>query len=98
MIGNTETGRDLDHDAIRESYRRGSAMNRSSSNTQVYSPLGSYVVEQHDRGDDRRTRSAPGEANSSIQQYYPLHSVAQTPSRLRVLWNIMLHRQRASQH
>ena len=70
-------------------------MNRSSSNTQVYSPLGTYVVEQHDRGDDRRSRSEPGEVKSSIRQHYPLHSVATTPSRLRVLWNIMLHRESA---
>lgn len=28
------------------------------SNTQVYSPFGTYVVEQHDRGFDRPQRTA----------------------------------------
>ena len=59
----------------------------SSSNTQVYSPFGTYVVEQH-----HRNGQEPSEAAIRIHQHYPLHAVGPTPSRMKILWNIMLHK------
>ena len=60
----------------------------SSSNTQVYSPFGTYVVEQHDVGNGQEANRPP----VRIQQHDPLHGVGPTPSRMKILWNIMLHK------
>jgi hypothetical protein len=74
----------------------------SSGNTQVYSPFGSYVVEQHDSGTERhRRREAVHDEEAvnaalRIQEYCPIHAVAATPIRLRILWNILLHKDSAT--
>jgi hypothetical protein len=78
----------------------------SQSSTQVYSPFGSYIVEQHDtRQATFETASLPIRHNPQgalsfdqaavglrLQQYYPVHSVGPTPTRLQILLNILLHR------
>jgi hypothetical protein len=74
----------------------------SSGNTQVYSPFGSYVVEQHDSGIDRHSQceTVHEQANAAlrVQQYCQMHGVGPTPTRLQILWNILLHKHSAKQN
>jgi hypothetical protein len=58
----------------------------SQSNTQVYSPFGSYVVEQHDNR----------ETAFDVHRYSPVHAADATPTRLQILLNIVLHRREAA--
>jgi hypothetical protein len=58
----------------------------SQSNTQVYSPFGSYVVEQHDSR----------QPAFDVQRYCPVHAADATPTRLQILLNIVLHRREAA--
>jgi hypothetical protein len=67
---------------------QGSTMYLSNSNTQVYSPFGTYVVEQHDVENGQEANGAP----VRIHQHFPLHALGPTSSRMKILWNIMLHK------
>lgn len=58
----------------------------SQSNTQVFSPFGSYVVEQHDSR----------QPAFDVQRYCPVHATDTTPTRLQILLNIVLHRREAA--
>ena len=58
----------------------------SPANTQVYSPFGSYVVEQHDY------RQAPFD----VAQYLPAHAGDPTPTRLQILLDIVRQRRNAA--
>ena len=77
----------------------------NQSNTQVYSPFGSYVVEQHvsatkfeviDLPPQRKADDALSNEQAAVglklQHYYPAHSVGPTPTRLQILLNMLLHR------
>jgi hypothetical protein len=79
---------------------QGFTMYLSGGNTQVYSPFGSYVVEQHDNGIvDRHPRgdTVHEAINPALRmhQYCPIHAGDPTPTRLRILWNILLHKDSA---
>jgi hypothetical protein len=77
----------------------------SQSNTQVYSPFGSFVVEQHvpeirfgvvDLPPQRKVDSALSNEQAAVgirlQHYYPIHAVGPTPTRLQILLNMLLHK------
>ena len=77
----------------------------SQSNTQVYSPFGSYVVEQHvsatkfENVELPPQRKAGGTLSNEqaavglkLQQYYPIHAVGPTPTRLQILLNMLLQK------
>ena len=78
----------------------------SQSTTQIYSPFGTYVAEQHDtcqtsfavpdlpsRHNNCGTLSYDQAAvGLGLKRYYPAHSLDTTPSRLQILLNILLHR------
>ena len=78
----------------------------SQGSAQVYSPFGSYIVEQHDG--HQSSFAVPdlpaghkgcgalsfdqAAIGLGLQRYYPAHSIELTPSRLQVLMNIVLYR------
>ena len=84
----------------------------SQGTIQVYSPFGSYVVEQHDNRQpafdvpDLPKRHNDGSALSfnqaaiglGLQRYYPVHCVGPTPSRLQILLSILLRRREETSH
>jgi hypothetical protein len=75
----------------------------SPSSTQVCSPFGSYVVEQHDSRQvafelpdlPKRLCGALSFDQAAVglrlQRYYPVHSVGPTPTRLQNLLNMLHH-------
>ena len=80
----------------------------SQSSTQVYSPFGSYVMEQHNKASkipvfeplDLPSKRKDGEALSNeqaavslkLQNYFAIHSVGPTPTKLQILLNVLMHK------
>ena len=78
------------------------------SNTQVYSPFGSYVVEQHatqfeavEMPSLRKASDVLSNEQAAVglklQRYYPIHAVGPTPTRLQILLNMVFHKSETDQ-
>jgi hypothetical protein len=106
VTGITALGSDSRHRTVTKKSSQGSTMYLTSqSNTQVYSPFGSLVVEQHappsrfeviDLPPQRKAGSALSNQQAAVglklQHYYPIHFVGPTPTRLQILLNMLLQR------